>query len=152
MNAAAAAALTAHRQACPRAVAGRVFAAVYYGTGLGNETVREAERAAHLELVRCVFGALFHPTAFDPAWRTPAAVALARSLYEDRRFGDMPLLADAREEAGCADEAMLSHCRGPGPHVRGCWVVNAVLKRAEATGTGPFLLRPEAPGRTVAGR
>jgi hypothetical protein len=22
---------------------------------------------------------------------------------------------------------LLSHCRGPGPHVRGCWVVDLVL-------------------------
>ncbi len=31
------------------------------------------------------------------------------------------VLADALEEAGCTDPAILSHLRGPGPHVRGCW-------------------------------
>ena len=25
------------------------------------------------------------------------------------------------------DAAILAHCRGPGPHVRGCWVVDLVL-------------------------
>jgi hypothetical protein len=54
-------------------------------------------------------------------------VQLARSLYEERRFEDMPVLADALEEAGCQDAAVLEHCRGPGPHVRGCWVLDVVL-------------------------
>ena len=39
----------------------------------------------------------------------------------------LPILADALEEAGCTDADMLAHCRGPGPHVRGCWVVDLVL-------------------------
>ena len=39
----------------------------------------------------------------------------------------MPILNDALYEAGCCDETILSHCRGPGPHVRGCWVVDLVL-------------------------
>jgi hypothetical protein len=39
----------------------------------------------------------------------------------------MPELADALAEAGCNNPDILSHCRGPGPHVRGCWVVDLVL-------------------------
>ncbi len=39
----------------------------------------------------------------------------------------MPVLADALEDAGCADADILAHCRGHGPHVRGCWVVDLVL-------------------------
>ena len=41
----------------------------------------------------------------------------------------MPILADALEDAGCDNEHLLGHCRGPGPHVRGCWVVDLVLAR-----------------------
>ena len=52
---------------------------------------------------------------------------LAQAIYEERRFGDLPVLADALEEAGCTDADILSHCRGPGPHVRGCWVVDLLL-------------------------
>jgi hypothetical protein len=126
-NAAQAAAMTAHRQSGARGVAGLVFSTVYYGVGLNDEGRRDAERAAHLELVRCVFGDTLRPVAFDPAWRTPGAVALARTAYEERRFQDLPLLADALEEAGCSDEAILEHCRGPSPHVRGCWAVDLVL-------------------------
>ena len=42
----------------------------------------------------------------------------------------MPILADALQDAGCDDEAVLAHCRGAGPHVRGCWVVDLVLGKA----------------------
>jgi hypothetical protein len=54
-------------------------------------------------------------------------VKLAQAIYDERAFDRLPILADALEEAGCADEAILSHCRGAGPHVRGCWVVDLVL-------------------------
>jgi hypothetical protein len=69
----------------------------------------------------------FRPITFDPAWRTPAALSLARSMYEERRFEEMPLLGDALEEAGCRDEAILAHCRGPNTHARGCWLVDLLL-------------------------
>jgi hypothetical protein len=48
-------------------------------------------------------------------------------MYESRDFGAMPILADALQDAGCEDAAILGHCRGAGPHVRGCWVVDLVL-------------------------
>ena len=63
----------------------------------------------------------------NPAWRTPTVVALASQMYESRDFGAMPILADALQDAGCDSEDVLGHCRGPGPHVRGCWVVDLVL-------------------------
>ncbi|QDU21618.1 hypothetical protein ETAA1_35880 [Urbifossiella limnaea] len=80
-----------------------------------------------MPLVRCVSGNPFHPSPFSPTWRTEAVVGLARGMYESRGFGPMPVLADALEDAGCADAAILTHCRGDGPHVRGCWVVDLVL-------------------------
>ena len=49
------------------------------------------------------------------------------AIYEDRAFNRLPLLADALEDAGCADAEVLAHCRGPGPHDRGCWVVDLLL-------------------------
>jgi hypothetical protein len=52
---------------------------------------------------------------------------LAQAIYDDRAFERMPELADALAEAGCSNPDILSHCRGPGPHVRGCWVVDLVL-------------------------
>jgi hypothetical protein len=52
---------------------------------------------------------------------------LARMIYEERSFDQMPELADALEAAGCTDEDILAHCRGPGEHARGCWVVDLLL-------------------------
>ena len=79
------------------------------------------------DLIRDIFDGLYLPNPFDPSWRTEAAVALARGMYESRDFAPMPVLADALDDAGCADADILAHCRGPGPHVRGCWVVDLVL-------------------------
>jgi hypothetical protein len=78
-------------------------------------------------LVRDIFSNPFHSVAFRPAWRTDTAVALTRRMYELRDFGAMPILADALQDAGCEREEILNHCRGDGPHVRGCWVVDLVL-------------------------
>jgi hypothetical protein len=80
----------------------------------------------HLALVREVFGNPFQPMDFAP-WRTDTAVSLARQMYESREFSAMPILADALQDAGCDNDEVLAHCRGDGPHVRGCWVVDGVL-------------------------
>jgi hypothetical protein len=73
-----------------------------------------------------ILGNPFRPVALDPAWQTPNAITLAQAMYDTRDFAAMPLLADLLEEAGCPHEVS-EHCRGPGPHVRGCWVVDLVL-------------------------
>jgi hypothetical protein len=52
---------------------------------------------------------------------------IALAIYEDHRFADLPVLADALTEAGCADADLLGHLRSPGPHVRGCWAVDLLL-------------------------
>jgi hypothetical protein len=89
---------------------------------------RSAETAqAIIGTVRDIFGNPFRPVTFLPEWRTPTAVALAQTMYESRDFSAMPILADALQDAGCDSADMLDHCRGPGPHARGCWVVDLVL-------------------------
>jgi hypothetical protein len=64
------------------------------------------------------------------AWRDSTIRKLAKSIYDDRAFDRLPLLADALEEAGCTDADILAHCRGDGPHVRGCWVVDLILGKS----------------------
>jgi hypothetical protein len=81
------------------------------------------------DIVRCVFGNPFRPVAFAPDWRTDTALGLARAIHEDHAFDRLPILADALEDAGCTDADVLGHCRGGGPHARGCWVVDLVLGR-----------------------
>lgn len=87
------------------------------------------ETAAQADLVRCVFGNPFRPVAFEAAWRTEAVVALARGMDESSDFAALPVLADALEDAGCADAELLAHCRGAGPHARGCHAIDHVLGR-----------------------
>jgi hypothetical protein len=85
------------------------------------------------ELLRDLFGNPFRPARSIPRvvrrWNGGAAVHLAQAIYDERRFGELPVLADALEDAGCTDEAILSHLRGPGPHVRGCWALDLILRK-----------------------
>jgi hypothetical protein len=78
-------------------------------------------------LVRDIFGNPFRPATLDPTWLMPAVTSLAHAIYADHAFTRMPELADALAAAGCTDADVLSNCRGPGPHVRGCWVVDLIL-------------------------
>jgi hypothetical protein len=89
----------------------------------------KAEERHQCDLLRDIFGYPFRPVAFDPAWQAGAALRVAQGIYDERRFADLPILADALEDAGCGNEEVLAHCRGGGDHVRGCWVVDRVLKR-----------------------
>jgi hypothetical protein len=90
---------------------------------------RQTEEHAQCGLLRDIFGNL-RPVALDPAWRTSDVVQLARGIYDDRAFDRMPILADALMDAGCTSDDVLSHCRGSGPHVRGCWVVDLLLGKS----------------------
>jgi hypothetical protein len=93
------------------------------------------------DLIREVFGDRPHLAA-DPAWLSTDAVALADRVYESRDFTLLPILADALQDAGCADEAVLSHCRDPRrTHVRGCWVVDAIRTQRRVSDAAP---RPRA--------
>ena len=100
---------------------------------------RQAEEAFQCSLLCDIFGDPSRPFRLDPAWLSGegrSAVELARKIDEEGRFGDLPLLADALVRAGCRDRAVLDHCRAPGPHVRGCWVLDALLGRETAVVRG----------------
>ena len=64
------------------------------------------------------------------AWNDGVVGKLAHVIYDERAFDRLPLLADALEGAGCTDADILAHCHGPGPHVRGCWVVDLLTGKA----------------------
>jgi len=94
-----------------------------------DETAR-AEWTAQAALLRDIFGNPFCPIAIAPAWLTwrgGLLVVMAQKMYDSPDFSNMPILADALEEAGCAGADILAHLRGPGPHARGCWVVDLLL-------------------------
>jgi hypothetical protein len=79
------------------------------------------------DLLREIVGNPFLPVTIEPGWRTRAVIALARSIAVEERFDDLPILADALEEAGCHNRQLLHHCRQEGGHVRGCWAVDLLL-------------------------
>jgi hypothetical protein len=69
--------------------------------------------------------------SFDAEWRSSTVMQLANHIYEARDFAQMPILADALQDAGCNNADILSHCRDPQQvHVRGCWVVDGVLGKS----------------------
>ena len=78
-------------------------------------------------LLRDIFGNPFRTVAADPVWLTTTVLQLAGCIYADRAFDRLPILADALQDAGCNSDEILDHCRGGGPHVRGCWVVDLIL-------------------------
>lgn len=78
-------------------------------------------------LLNDIFANPFRPATLGPAWLTPAVNALVTSIYQNRAFERMPSLGDALAEAGCTNAEILTHCRKPGPHVRGCWLVGLLL-------------------------
>jgi hypothetical protein len=83
------------------------------------------------DLLREVDGpAPYRSVTADPSWLTSAVVSLAEGIYADRAFDRLPILADALQDAGCDNSDVLEHCRGPGPHVRGYWVVDLVLGKS----------------------
>jgi hypothetical protein len=92
---------------------------------------RDREQAAEEQtrLLKELFGETLREVVVDPLWLTSAVVNLARAVYEDRRCRDMPILADALEDAGCSQQDVIRHCRGAAEHVKGCWVVDLLLGR-----------------------
>jgi hypothetical protein len=88
--------------------------------------IRQVAKRVQCGFIRDIFNP-FRPVTIDPTWSTLTVKHLAGAIYDDRAFERLPILADALEEAGCTNADILAHCRGPGPHVRGCWVVDLVL-------------------------
>jgi len=70
---------------------------------------------------------LNEPLRLDGAWVTSTVTALASAIYDERAFDRLPILTDALEDAGCNNTDILNHCRQPGLHTRGCWVVDRLL-------------------------
>ena len=81
-------------------------------------------------LLRDIFGNPFRTVAINPAWLSwndGTVKKIAQAIYDERAFDRMPILADALEDAGCTETEILNHLRGPGQHVRGCWVLDLLL-------------------------
>ena len=100
----------------------------------GDISACDAEKSVQSNLLRDIVGNPFRPCILDTVWRTPTVNNLATAAYNERSLPSgeldparLAVLADALEQAGCNNEEILNHCRQPGVHVRGCWVVDLVL-------------------------
>jgi hypothetical protein len=92
--------------------------------------LKQLEGTVQSNMARCIFGNPFHPVSINPAWLAwnhGTVQKIAQGIYDERALDRMPILADALEESGCTDIDILAHCRQPGEHVRGCWVVDLIL-------------------------
>jgi len=104
-------------------------------SGEGEEAANRAWQdlsRRQANLVRDIFGNPFRSPAVDSRWLTwnqGAIGKMAATLYDERHFEEMPILADALEEAGCTDTDILDHCRTQADHARGCWLLDALLGR-----------------------
>ena len=96
---------------------------------LSDRTDWESERLWQAGVIKDLFGDPFRSVYIHPAWLSDSSpvVQLARVIYNEDRYGDMPFLGDALEEAGCPDPIILDHCRAKLTHYRGCLIVDAIL-------------------------
>jgi hypothetical protein len=140
------------RGGSPSAAQYAAEAAAWAAARHAREAVGEAESCAHAVRVEqkglsgpaaymkrsdCPWAADIYPfekrTALPPAeaawleWNAGTVRILATSIYAERAFDRMPVLAEALEDAGCANRDILIHCRRSGPHWRGCWVIDLLL-------------------------
>jgi hypothetical protein len=93
--------------------------------------------------MRCIFGNPFRAlSSLDfPMlnWNDCLIPRLAEAALVDRALpagtldpGRLAVLADALEDAGYTDEGVLTHLRGPGPHVKGCFALELMPAKAPA--------------------
>jgi hypothetical protein len=130
-------AVTGPAAACVASAAGVSGPAIHPSVSPAWVAARDAEYAAQAALLRDIIGNPFRPAAVDPAWLIPTVLSVARAAYDecDPERGTLDaarltVLADALEESSCQDARILEHLRGPGPHVRGCFAVDALLGKS----------------------
>lgn len=93
-----------------------------------NPTGESTERTHQAAILRDLYGPLlFRSMKINPKWLTTTVIDLAKSIYEEKAFDRLPILADALQDAECDHSELLNHCRSEGQHVRGCWVVDLIL-------------------------
>ncbi len=96
------------------------------------DSAGEADREEEVQcaLLREVVGPWPDLLRVQPLWllaNDGAARRLAEEADSEGAFDLLPILADALEDAGCGEEEILRHLRGPNAHVAGCWCLDLLL-------------------------
>jgi hypothetical protein len=100
--------------------------------------VFEAESRMQADVLREITGNPFRAVSAERAWlawNSGCVVKLAEAISQERELptglldnSRLAILADALEDADCANLDILGHCREQGrSHVRGCWVIDLLL-------------------------
>jgi hypothetical protein len=101
--------------------------------GLEHDLVMFRMRSEHGDhvVLHDLYGNPFRPATKPPAGldgNDSTVRRVAQTIYDERRFDEMPVLADSLEDAGCTDEQLLSHCRQRRHgHWAGCWALDLLL-------------------------
>jgi hypothetical protein len=101
-----------------------------WGVAWSKVATGQDEKRFQSDLLRDLIPDPFRPPDLGPAPLPAPVLELARAIDESADFAALPALADALERAGCPSASLLSHCRGAGPHARGCWALDLILGRA----------------------
>jgi hypothetical protein len=93
----------------------RILSYVYYETAsrlaVGIMPYRGAVATFHVRLLESFAGAGWR---FEPAWKTRDAVGIAGEIRERESYADLPILADALQDAGCPEtDPLLYELRRP---------------------------------------
>jgi hypothetical protein len=121
------------RDAARTALGELAYAAYFVARDADEDTTAayKAERQAQCGLLRDLFAFPRRRVSLVPGWLTPTVQTVAQAAYDERllpsgelELARLAILADALEDAGCSEASILTHLRGPGPHVRGCWVLD----------------------------
>ncbi len=100
-------------------------------------TRRKARAAATAEqrfqsaLFDDILGHFTYPIVLDSSlfrWHNACIVGIAQAIYDEHAFERMPILGDALMDAGCDNPRVVEHCQSAGPHARGCWLLDAILR------------------------
>ena len=97
-----------------------------------------------IAIIRDIWGNPFHQFPVKVVkgwqlWQDTTIARMARTMYDNRDYASLPILGDALEEAGCSDPTIIEHCRGPGPHYLGCWVLDMLTVGTTHDVTSPIL-------------
>jgi len=116
-----------------------IFSARNAVAGQGVKNIEEIdpqklqeEKKFQADLLRDTLGNPYHRfSEINPdwlKWNSGVIGAMAESICQEGKFEDMPILADALEDAGCTDTEILNHCRNGKPHFKSCCVLDLILK------------------------
>jgi hypothetical protein len=100
-----------------------------YGAAMRLADISDIPDDFKRTVLHCLFGNPFRPPTSLPRRLSKRILTMATKIYTDRAFDRLPRLAAALESAGCTDSSILDHCRSPGPHTLGCWVVDLILAK-----------------------